>query len=240
MPRFFVAAVEGDRAVITGEDALHLARALRVKAGETITVCDAAGVDHICQVESITPQEVTAVVTEAHPADSEPPVPITLYQALCKGDKFETIIQKAVELGACEIVPVLTHRCVSRPDAASLNKKEQRWQKIAQSAAKQSGRGLVPRIAATVDFPTAVAAMKAHGLSILFYENATVPLGRALQQPTESIAIMTGPEGGFEPSEVEHAVQNGVDICSLGPRILRCETAPLAALAILTATLEIL
>ena len=240
MPRFFVSEITGGKAVIAGADALHLAKALRVRPGELITVCDPKGVDHICAVEQVSPEAVVAAVTQSRPACSEPPAAITLYQALCKGDKFETVVQKAVELGAGRIVPVVTGRCVSRPDPDSLRKKTERWQKIAVAAAKQSGRGVVPRVEQALDYPQAASQLAAHKLSILFYENATEPLGRALRDIPDDVGIMTGPEGGFETAEVELAAGLGVAVCSLGPRILRCETAPLAALSILTAVLEIL
>jgi len=240
MPRFFVAEVQDGRAELRGEDALHLARSLRVRPGELITVCDAAGTDHLCRVEAVEEGRVVAVVTQSRPASSETPFPVTLYVALSKGDKMESVIQKGVELGAAAFVPVLTARCVSRPDEKSAAKKLERWNKIARAAAEQSGRGLVPPVEAVLPFAAAVGRLAAEPLPILFYENADQPLGPALRGIAGGVGLMTGPEGGFEPAEVELARQQGVRVCSLGPRILRCETAPLAALAVVAAVLEIL
>lgn len=240
MPRFFVTDTVDGRVCLQGQDALHLARSLRVKPGELITVCDSAGTDHICSVESISDSCVTAVVTQSRPSTAETPHPITLYVALAKGDKLESVIQKGVELGAAAFVPVLTARCISRPDAKSLAKKLERWNKIARAAAEQSGRGTIPVVEEAVDLKTAVERMAADALPILFYENATIPLGQALQGISGPVSLFTGPEGGFEPAEVEYAKGRGIHICSLGPRILRCETAPLAALAVVGAVMEIL
>ncbi len=240
MPRFFVADIVGDRVDIMGEDAIHLAKALRVRTGEVITVCDSAGKDHTCEVMAVSPDCVSAKVTHSMPSAAEPPLPITLYFGLPKGDKAETILQKGVELGACEFVPVLSSRCISRPDQKNMEKKLLRWQKIVREAAGQSGRGIVPTVRPMMKFEQAVEEMAGYELPILFYENATKPLGEVLQNPNGRIAVMTGPEGGFEPAETEHAIEKGLHICSLGPRILRCETAPLAVLAILCAKLELL
>ena len=240
MPRFFVTDTVADRVTLQGQDALHLARSLRVKPGEIITVCDSAGTDHICSVESVTDSCVTAVVTQSRPSASETPHPVVLYVALSKGDKMEGVIQKGVEMGAAAFVPVLTARCISRPDAKSMAKKLERWNKIARAAAEQSGRGIIPVVEEAMDFKAAAQRMAGDKLPILFYENATIPLGQALRNIAGSVSLMTGPEGGFEPAEVDYAKGQGVHICSLGPRILRCETAPLAALAVVTAVMEIL
>ena len=240
MPRFFVTDTVTDRVTLEGQDALHLARSLRVKPGELITVCDSAGTDHLCCVESVSDTAVTAAVTQSRPSTSETPHPVTLYVALSKGDKLESVIQKGVEMGAAAFVPVLTARCISRPDAKSMAKKRERWNKIARAAAEQSGRGIIPEVEELMDLKSAVRRMAADDLPILFYENATIPLGQALQNIQGPVSLLTGPEGGFEPAEVEYAKGQGIHICSLGPRILRCETAPLAALAVVTAVMEIL
>ena len=240
MPRFFVTDTVTDRVTLEGQDALHLARSLRVKPGELITVCDSAGTDHLCCVESVSDTAVTAAVAQSRPSTSETPHPVTLYVALSKGDKLESVIQKGVEMGAAAFVPVLTARCISRPDAKSMAKKRERWNKIARAAAEQSGRGIIPEVEELMDLKSAVRRMAADDLPILFYENATIPLGQALQKIQGPVSLLTGPEGGFEPAEVEYAKEQGIHICSLGPRILRCETAPLAALAVVTAGMEIL
>ncbi len=231
MPRFFVGRVEGQSAVIEGEDARHIALALRMKTGEMLTVCDSAGQDYQCVIRRIQPDRVELQVQAVEPSAGEPGVWITLYQALPKGDKMETIIQKSVELGVGRIVPVLTRRCVSRPDPKALAKKLERWNRIALEAAKQCGRGRVPPVEGLVDFREAVQQMKAAPLGIFFYENAATPLKPLLERsPLAETAVLIGSEGGFEPSEAAYAQENGLHCCSLGSRILRCETAPLAAI----------
>ena len=239
MPRFFTQAIAGDQVTLTGEDAHHLSRALRARPGEEITVCDGEGFDYRCVLEGFGPQAVTARVLEKTPSRGELPRRVTLYQALCKGEKMETIVQKSVELGVWRIVPVITARCVSLPDPRSLDKKRDRWQKIALSAAQQSGRGVVPQVAQTLSFRQAAQAM-ARETAILFYEKASRPLGEVLGRQTGPLSIMTGPEGGFAPEEAAFLEEQGAALCTLGPRILRCETAPLCALSIIGAVWELL
>ncbi len=232
MPRFFTGAVDGQSALITGEDARHIALALRMKTGERVTVCDSAGRDYQCVIREISPERVLLGVQEVAVSAGEPGVEITLYQAMPKGDKLETIIQKAVELGACRIVPVLTRRCVSRPDEKSMRRKLERYNKISLEAAKQCGRGCVPEVGELTEFRTAVGRMKNDPLAIFFYENADGPLRNALPACLpDRMSILVGSEGGFEPQEAQYAAENGLIPASLGSRILRCETAPLAALA---------
>ena len=172
------------------------------------------------------------------PSQSEPDVRVHLYQAMPKADKMETIIQKAVELGAASITPVMTRRCVSRPDAKSMDKKLVRYNRIALEAAKQCGRGVVPPVLPLLELPQALEQMQRTGCPILFYENATAPAKQVIAKARESgkeleIAVLIGAEGGFDEDEVALAMERGCHILSLGKRILRCETAPLAALTIL-------
>ena len=148
MPRFFVPSTgfDGDIVRITGDDARHIARALRMAAGETVTVCDMHGTTHTCVLERITDAASVARIVASTPSDTEPPYPVTLYQAFPKGDKMDAVVQKAVESGACAVVPFLSERCVSRPDDKSVEKKIARWQRIALEAAKQCGRGIIPEV----------------------------------------------------------------------------------------------
>lgn len=231
MPRFFTGEVSGDTAAVTGEDARHIALSLRMKPGEAVTVCDNAGSDYSCVISSVTPERVELSVVAAAPSQGEPSVAVTLYQAIPKGDKLETIIQKAVELGVNRIVPVITRRCVSRPDEKSMSRKLERYSKIALEAAKQCGRGKIPEVEPPVDFKTAVERMCEDALAIFFYENSDQPLRPALESRLEnSVSILVGSEGGFEREEAEYAAERGLTPLSLGSRILRCETAPLAAI----------
>lgn len=232
MPRFFCGQVSGDTAVVTGEDARHMALSLRMKTGEAVTVCDCAGRDYQCRIQAISPEQVLLRVGESAPSAGEPRVEITLYQAMPKGDKFESIVQKAVELGAARIVPVLTRRCVSRPDEKAMRKKLERYNRIALEAAKQCGRGRIPTVEPMIDFSQAIERMKCEPLAILFYENADRPLHEVLGAGVgDRISLLVGSEGGFEPSEARLAIDSGLAALSLGSRILRCETAPIAAIA---------
>lgn len=239
MPKFFCEEIQDGRATLTGEDAAHLIKVLRVRPGEELTLCDLQGTDYTGRVSSVAQGAVVVEILSSMPCAAEPKSKITLFMALPKGDKMELIVQKAVELGVHEIVPVLVKRCVSRPEAGALEKKTARWQKISAEAAKQSGRGIIPAVLPTCSFAEALNQMDAFERRILFYEQATVPLGGLLKAPAKT-AIFVGPEGGFEPEEVQLAATAGVHICTLGPRILRCETAPLAAISVLLAAEEIL
>lgn len=238
MPRFFTQDITEAGGCITGEDAKHIAKVLRMKVGDELTVCDTKGRDYDCMIEEIGAGEVRLKVLSVAPSQSEPDVRVHLYQAMPKADKMETIIQKAVELGAASITPVMTRRCVSRPDAKSMDKKLVRYNRIALEAAKQCGRGVVPPVLPLLELPQALEQMQWTGCPILFYENATAPAKQVIAKARESgkeleIAVLIGAEGGFDEDEVALAREHGCHILSLGKRILRCETAPLAALTIL-------
>ena len=242
MTRFFVSAQEmqGDFLVLTGSNAEH-AKVLRLKNGENILVCDGEGNECVCTVSDVSPGQISLVVQKRQVSLSEPSVKASIYMAFPKADKLEHVIQKATELGAYEIVAFPSARCVSRPDEKSLHKKQERWQKIAASAAEQSGRGLVPQVVVLGSYQQALKRAGECDLAILFYENErATTLKMALEAKNfTSISLLTGPEGGLEPREVEMAKDAGFQICTLGSRILRCETAPLCALsAVMYATGE--
>ena len=235
MARFFVspAAISGETAVLEGEQAAH-AKVLRLSAGEAVTLCDGAGTDYLCEIDSTSAKTVTLHIIDRQPSHSEPALQCSIYMGFPKADKFEHVVQKATELGAAEIIVFPCTRSISRPDAKSLGKKLERWQKIAESAAEQSGRGRIPRVLALTSFSEAVNRAAQAEFSALFYENErTLSMRTALNFPCASAALMTGPEGGLTEQEVLQAQEAGMQICSLGPRILRCETAPLCALSAL-------
>ncbi len=234
MTRFFVDANElnKDFLVLTGENADH-AKVLRLKTGEKVAVSDGQGRECICTVSDVSPGQISLVVGPQQACSSEPALQVSVYMAFPKGDKLEHVIQKATELGAFEIVAFPSARCVSKPDAKSLSKKQQRWQKIAASAAEQSGRGRIPQVVVLDSYKQALSRASETDLSILFYENEQA---NTLQKTLHSgvfrtVSLLTGPEGGLEQSEVELALQAGLQVCTLGKRILRCETAPLCALS---------
>ena len=236
MPKFFVPeAAPGARfLVLTGENAAH-AKVLRLKPGERVTVCDAKGTDFQCTVSDVAPGQISLVVQCEEPSCAEPAVFCSVYMAFAKAEKLEHVVQKATELGAAELVAFPSARCVSRPDERSLAKKLERWQKIAASAAEQSGRGRIPQVLALPSYEAALQRAAQAELAVCFYENEEQRTFRAAIEsaPFRTAALLTGPEGGLERSEVEQAQRAGLQICTLGSRILRCETAPLCALSAL-------
>lgn len=236
MPRFFVPKQEigSSFLVLTGENAAH-AKVLRLKNGDDVTICDGEGTDYICTVSDVANGQISLVVHSADPSQSEPKVACSVYMAFAKADKFEHVIQKATELGAAELVCFPSARCVSRPDEKSLVKKLDRWQKIAASAAEQSRRGRIPQVIALPSYSSALKRAAEADLAVCFYENEEQLTFRAAIEaaPFRTASILTGPEGGFESEEVRQAAEAGLKICTLGSRILRCETAPLCALSAL-------
>lgn len=233
MAWFFTEHIDGKTHSITGEDARHIAKSLRMARGEELTLCDRQGVEHRCVIKEINPGSVEVDVLENFPCQNEPGVKITLYQALPKGDKMDFIVQKAVELGVYRIVPVISSRCVSRPDEKALTKKVQRWQKIAAQAAQQSHRGIIPEVLGALSFQKAVTDAKTSGRSVIFYECGGQPVRKIVREQDETLAVFIGSEGGFAASEVQQVLDAGGKAATLGKRILRAETAPLAALSVL-------
>lgn len=231
MPRFFVDEPVKNFFEIVGEDANHIAKSLRMRCGELLTLCH-DGVDYICEIVDFEQNLVRVELVSTKKCEAEPRLKVTLFQGIPKGDKMDLIVQKAVEVGVCAIVPVLTNRCVSRPDEKSLQKKVQRWQKIALEAAKQSGRGCVPKVFSAVSFDEAIKFAGSSEKLILFYENGGVPLPKIIDKNVSSVAIFVGPEGGFEVSEVAAVRAAGGEVCSLGQRILRTETAAVVSVAV--------
>ena len=242
MTKFFVSAEELSKSfiVLTGDNAAH-AKVLRLKQGEQVLVCDGCDKECLCTVSDVSNGQIGLVVDSVLDSYTEPKVRVSVYMAFPKSDKLEHVIQKATELGAFEIVAFPSGRCVSKPDEKSLSKKLERWQKIAASAAEQSGRGRIPQVVILDSYREALKRAGETDLPILFYENERAnTLKRTLETNSfKSVAILTGPEGGLEEREVIMAQDTGFHICTLGSRILRCETAPLCALsAIMYATDE--
>lgn len=227
--RYFTTEIQNDRAFLSGADARHLAVVLRAKPGMNVTLCDGAGTDYACAVRTADPDRVELEIISTAPSASEPSVPVTLYVGYPKQDKLEWIIQKAVELGAVEIVPFFSRFCVAAPKKEEA--KNGRYNRIAFEAAKQAGRGVIPRVAMPLTFAQMVQQAAAKDRALFCYEAGGEPLLSRLEGPVGTLAIITGSEGGFSPEEAQAAVQAGCVPVTLGPRILRCETAPLAALA---------
>ena len=231
MTRFFVSPEElgNDNIQLVGESASH-AKVLRLKAGEQVLVCDGEGKECLCAVVD---SGWNLEVLERRESDSEPCVRVSVYMAFPKSDKLEHVIQKATELGVYEIVAFPSARCVSKPDEKSLKKKLERWQKIAASAAEQSGRGRIPQVVVLPSYAEALKRGAQADLPMMFYENErATTLHMALNSGEwKTAALLTGPEGGLEEKEVNQAMDAGWRVCTLGKRILRCETAPLCALS---------
>lgn len=231
-----------EKIILNEEQSRHIAKSLRMKKGDMLTVCDGAGTDYGCIIDEITKDFVALSVCYKQASSSEPSVKVSLFQGVPKGDKMEDIIQKCVELGIYEITPVLTKRSISRPDEKQAQKKQARYQKIALEAAQQSGRGIVPKINKMQSFKQAVQSCSAD-VKILFYEGGGKSIKSIVNENknASSFAIFIGPEGGFEKEEVDEILNSGGINATLGARILRTQTAPVAALAaimLLTDNLE--
>lgn len=234
MPRFFLSQPPaGDLVTLTGDDANHISRALRMATGDHLTLCDGQGTDYDSEIIAITAREVTARLLSSAPSAGEPDVRVVLFQGLPKGDKMELIVQKSVELGVSEIVPFAAARSVSRPDGASAAKKTLRWQKIADEAAGQCQRGALPAVHELVSFRQALTMAGECDRIFLCYEGGGEALRDLMTDKPGSIAVFIGPEGGFAPEEVAAAEAAGGVRITLGPRILRTETAPMAALSVI-------
>ncbi len=231
MAWFFSDIVTTPVHTITGENAQHIIKSLRMKIGEELSICDGSKIQYDCKIESINSGNVDVTVINSYPCKNEPHTKVTLYQALTKGDKMDFIIQKSVELGVTEIVPILTARCVSRPDEKSMKKKIERWNKIALQAAMQSRRGIIPIVKPLMKLND--AAKQAGGTAVVCYELGGRPLGELTETRRTELSIFIGSEGGFESSEIEEIINNGGSAATLGNRILRAETAPLAALSVI-------
>ena len=235
--------VEGNQIRIVGSDVNHIKNVLRMKQGEELIVCDGVGMEYICEIEEFLDGEIVLSILEQKNASTELPVRLKLYQGLPKKDKMELIIQKAVELGAVEIIPVMTKRCIVKlEDEKKEAKKIERWQAIAESAAKQSGRGIIPKVSHVMSYKEALHEASSEGMSIIPYEDANgmSSLKEAVKKVVNErvVSVFIGPEGGFEESEIELAKQYGVIPVSLGKRILRTETAGFTTLSILMYEIE--
>ena len=244
MNQFFVeeSQIQGSEIVIEGTDVNHIKNVLRMKPGEEIMVSNGTDKHYICSILTISGEQVVAKIVDIDTNSTELPVKIYLFQGLPKADKMELIIQKSVELGVSEIIPVAMKRCVVKLDGKKEKSKLTRWQGIAESAAKQSKRMVIPNISGVMNFKEAVAYAKTLDYNIIPYEFAN-GMEKSKQVVKEigqykSVGIFIGPEGGFDEAEIAYAKENNMQIISLGKRILRTETAGLTALSIIMFELE--
>ena len=240
MQKLFIDYIPNEKIILDGEQARHVAKSLRMRVGDTLTISAGDGCDYGCIIDEITQSTVTLTVCYKQACESEPSVKVTLYQGVPKASKLEEIIQKCTELGISEIVPTLTQRSISRPDEKQAKKKNERYQKIALEAAQQSGRGIIPEVKSMIKLSQAVREDTAE-LKIVFYEGGGKPLTELISRDVKSVSIYIGPEGGFEKSEVEMIQDAGGVAATLGKRILRTQTAPVAAttaIMLLTGNME--
>ena len=218
------------------EDVKHISRVLRLKEGVDLEICDGANMEYLCKIDSIEKTKVNLTIVERLPSDTEPSIEVTLFQGIPKSTKMELIIQKCTELGIIKIVPIINERTIVQlKDRKAEEKKVERWQKIGNEAAKQCKRGVIPKIHMPLTFDEMLTTMGDYDLAIILYENEENNGIKAILQHSTSIkrvAIIIGPEGGFEKKEIEASKKAAVIPVSLGPRILRTETAGLVALSI--------
>ena len=232
MTRSFNGKISDGIAYITGADARHIALSLRMRVGENIIVC-LDGIDYFCELDTINPDSVTARVISSSPCEAESDIRLHLFQAVPKGEKAEMIVQKSVELGVFDITFMLTERCISRPDEKSFAKKLNRYERIALEAAKQSGRGIVPKVYGMVTLEQAADAALSYDSTVWCYEKGGAAFSSLGLRSGTDIALLIGSEGGFSDAEAEMLSQRGLTPVGMGKRILRCETAPLAAASII-------
>ena len=231
MRRFFCETITQGTATITGDDAHHISRVLRMKAGDALSLCDGAGNEYDAVITSISQDAVSCTVGERHASEAESPVRVTLFQCLPKTGKMELIVQKCTELGVFAVAPVVSARCVVVP-GKDYDKKRERYNRVALEAAKQSRRGMIPSVLPLVELKK--IDVQSFDLFLVAYEDETaVSLKQALRgaNAPASIALLIGPEGGLEEGEVASLVAAGAKSVSLGKRILRTETAGMAMLA---------
>lgn len=244
MHRFFAeqSAIGKDEIVLTGADVNHIRNVLRMRPEDEILIADGQGSEYRCRLTKLEEAEIYAEILWKLDGNAELPSPITLFQGLPKSDKMDLIVQKCVELGVSRIVPVSTKRAVVKLDAKKEQTRLKRWSTISESAAKQSGRGVIPEITAVLTFQKALEEARKLDVFLIPYERAEnmMETRRVMGaiKPGQSIGIFIGPEGGFEETEVEEAVSTGAKAITLGKRILRTETAGLAVLAMLNYLLE--
>ena len=244
MPRFFVDpdAVSDGKITVSGDDAYHIARSLRMAVGDSVTVCDGEGNEYNCTLTRIRDEECECEILASGRAKAEPPIKITLYMAYPKGDKLETVVQKAVELGAYRIAPFESSRCVKRPKAEKAQKQTERLQRIAKEAAKQCGRGLLPTVAEPLTFSAMLKEAKEFDLALFCYEGEqalSLKAAVAEKNDVKDVCVIVGCEGGFSDEEAFLCREAGLKSVTLGPRILRCETAPSYVLSSLSFFFEL-
>ena len=244
MARFFVNgnSFQENQVIISGADAHHIARSLRMAEGDGVVVCNGDGEEFRCILTRIRDEECICEIIEKLESEAEPPVKVTLCMAYPKGDKLEVVIQKAVELGVSRIIPFESSRCIKRPKAEKAEKQTTRLGRIAEEAAKQCGRAIIPTVSQPMSFGSMLDVAGECEMALLCYENEgdlTIKDILIKEEQPRSIAVIVGSEGGFSPDEAEAAKERGCLSVSLGKRILRCETAPAFVLSAISYQYEL-
>ena len=237
MARFFLpqANIHEGRGIVQGQELAHLMKVLRLRAGDFVTLFDNTGWEHNAIIETLTNERGELKIIESHPTSRESPVPITLGVGLTKGEKLDWVIEKATELGVSTIIPLSSSYTVPKLDVDRIHRRSERWRKIAVSAAKQCGRSRIPEVRSLCSFETFVSESWPETLKLIFWENETEQsVGQLFDKcrETKNVLLAIGPEGGFAKREVELAKAQGFQSVHLGRRILRAETAALAALTV--------
>lgn len=228
IPRIYVGSdmISDGKAFISGSDANHILKVLRKEKGDRLHICDMHGNSFSATIDEITQDGLYALLGEAEKENCEMPFLVSVYQCFPKSDKLETVIQKAVELGAHEIVAVMSERCVAKPDSKAFNKRLERLTKISESAAAQCGRSYIPQVRGIISYSDAIKEISQKDVGFICYEgDGTLPLPQILKNDAKTIGFLIGPEGGISAKEVNLAVENGLALAGLGKRILRTETA---------------
>ncbi len=248
MPKFFVSQekIVNNEIKIVGVDVNHIKNVLRKKIGDTIIICNSElSIDYLCEITDLKEREVIGKIVQKLENNAEPKVKVSIYQGIPKADKMELIIQKSVELGVYDITPVQMNRCVVKLETKNQEKKLQRWQKIAEVAAKQSGRNRIPKINSIIPMKNICNLCQGYDIVLVAYENEREDKLKYELEKLKlkkigglKVAVVIGPEGGFEQEEINCLKQKGAKIVTLGKRILRTETVALSMISILMYELE--
>ena len=234
--RYFLTDINDNTATVTGSEAVHLCRVMRIKQGDSVILCDNEGYDYTAVAESVNEKLITFTVTDKTKNMAEPKCSLTVYMALPKSDKLEFIVQKACELGAKRLVPFVSEFCVAQKSKKEDSKK-QRLEKISAEAAKQCGRSCPMEIGDTLTFKQLLQDMQKNSVNLFFYEHADMPLSKVDFSDKNNVSVIIGSEGGFSEKECAQLAENGAVTISLGKRILRCETAAVSAVTLTMYTL---
>lgn len=241
IPRIYIGSdrIADGRAFIDGSDANHILRVLRKEKGDSLHICDMHGNSYDAVIDEITKDGLFALLGKPTASQNEMPFKVSVYQCFPKGDKLETVIQKAVELGAFEIVAVMSERCVARPDGKAFAKRMERLKKISESAAAQCGRNIIPQIRGIISYEAAIKEISEMDIGFICYEgDGTVPVRELLKENPETIGFLIGPEGGLSEKETALSKEAGISLAGLGKRILRTETASGYVLSAISVLLE--